>query len=138
MIGTIMTEHNAVKILVRLAGILAVGSLLWAHHGSRISYDMKKQVTLMGVVKEFVYVNPHVYFIFEVKNDQGHVTEWAAETDSPIRMESRYHWSRHYLRPGDEVTVTVWPSKVGAPRGFLAKLVTADGKVTDHSEQPQE
>jgi hypothetical protein len=32
----------------------------------------------------------------------------------------------------------MWPSKVGAPRGFLAKLVTADGKVLDHTEQPQQ
>jgi hypothetical protein len=138
MIGGAMLEHNAVKILLRLGGTLAVGTLLWAHHGSRISYDMTKQITLMGVVKEFVYVNPHVYFTFDVKDDHGHITEWAAETDSPIRMENRYHWSRRYLRSGDAVTVTVWPSKVGAPRGFLAKLVTADGKVTDHSEQPQE
>jgi hypothetical protein len=55
-----------------------------------------------------------------------------------MMMELRFQWSRHYLRPGDEVTVTVWPSKVGAPRGFLAKLVTADGGVTDHSDQPRE
>ena len=121
-----------------LAGVLTVVGLVWAHHASRISYDVMKQVTLNGVVKEFVYVNPHVYFTFDVKDDQGHVTEWAAETDSPIRMENRFHWSRHYLKPGDEVTVTVWPSKMGAPRGFLAKLMTADGKVTDHSDQPQE
>ena len=64
--------------------------------------------------------------------------QWAAETDPPIMMASEFGWSRKYLKPGDEVTVTVWPSKAGAPRGFLAKLVTSDGRVTDHSEQPQQ
>lgn len=109
-----------------------------AHHGSRVSYDLTKTVTLKGVIKEVSYSNPHVYFTFEVKDASGRVTEWAAETDPPIMLERRYGWSKKYLKAGDEVTVTLWPSKVGAPRGFLAKLVTADGKVLDHSEQPQQ
>jgi hypothetical protein len=109
-----------------------------AHHGSRVSYDLTKTVTLKGTIKEVQYANPHVYFIFDVKDDQGHVTEWGAETDPPIMLENRYGWSKKYLKAGDEVTVTLWPSKVGAARGFLNKLVTADGKVLDHSEQPQQ
>ncbi len=117
---------------------LALNGRVVAHHGSRISYDLTKTVTVKGSVKEFDYVNPHVYFTFDVKDNQGHVTEWAAETDPPIMMGNRYGWSRNYLKPGDQVTVTLWQSKVGAPRGFLAKLVTADGRVTDHSEQPQQ
>ena len=123
---------------VKLAVCLFVAGQAFAHHGSRVSYDLTKTVTLKGVVKEFVYVNPHVYITFEVKDERGLVTEWAAETDPPIMMGARYSWSRKYLKPGDEVTITVWPSKVGAPRGFLAKLVTSDGRVTDHSEQPQQ
>lgn len=131
--------ENRIKAAALLLSIL-LGSagIASAHHGSRASYDLTKQVTLKGVIKEFVYVNPHIYFTFDVKDDQGHVTEWAAETDPPMMMERRFHWTRHLLKPGDEVTVTVWPSKVGAPRGFLAKLVTPDGKVTDHSDQPRE
>jgi len=121
-----------------VVGLLAITGQAFAHHGSRVSYDLTKTVTLKGIVKEFVYVNPHVYITFEVKDDQGGTTEWAAETDPPIMMASRFGWSRKYLKPGDEVTITVWPSKAGAPRGFLARLVTSDGRVTDHSEQPQQ
>jgi hypothetical protein len=117
---------------------LALLFALLGHHGSRVSYDLTKTVTLKGIVKEVAYTNPHVYFTFDVKDDRGHVTAWAAETDPPIMLERRYNWSRKYVKAGDEVTVTVWPSKVGAPRGFLAKLVTADGKILDHSEQPQQ
>ncbi len=121
-----------------VVGLLAIASQAFAHHGSRVSYDLTRTVTLKGIVKEFVYVNPHVYITFDVKDGQGPVTEWAAETDPPIMMANRFGWSRKYLKPGDEVTITVWPSKAGAPRGFLAKLVTSDGRVTDHSEQPQQ
>jgi hypothetical protein len=123
-------------VLFLMAGAM---SLVWGHHGSRISYDMTKTVTVTGIVKEFKYQNPHVYFTFDVKDEKGEVTTWGAETDSPIVMERRYQWNRHFLAPGDEVTVTLWKSKVDAPRGFMAKLVRPDGSITDHSGQlPQE
>jgi hypothetical protein len=121
--------------LTLLTGLLlASGNLALAHHGSRISYDMSRMVTVEGVVTEFDYTNPHCYFLFDVTDDTGAVTHWAAETDPPSMM-TRYNWNKNFLKPGDKVTVTVWPSKVGAPRGFLAKLVKADGTVTDHSGQ---
>ena len=117
--------------------LLLVFALI-GHHGSRVSYDLTRTVTLNGVIKEVSYTNPHVYFTFEVTDEKGKVTEWGAETDPPIMLERRYNWSKKYVHAGDKVTVTVWPSKVGAPRGFLAKLVTADGHVLDHQEQPQQ
>ena len=52
------------------------------------------------------------------------------ETYSPFVMLEQ-GWDKHSFKAGDEVTVTVWPSKVGSPRGFLAKIVSPDGKVTD-------
>jgi hypothetical protein len=120
---------------VLASGLLAMSaSLALAHHGSRISYDMSQMVTVKGVVTEYSWNNPHVYFLFDVKDETGKVTSWAAETDPPSTM-TRYGWGKNYLKVGDEVTVTVWPSKVGAPRGFLAKLVKADGTLTDHTGQ---
>jgi hypothetical protein len=105
-----------------------------AHHGSRVSYDMNSMVTVQGVVTEFSWANPHVYFLFDVTDDKGKTVRWAAETDPPSTM-TRYGWNKDYLKVGDKVTVTVWPSKVGSPRGFLAKLVKEDGSVTDHTGQ---
>lgn len=130
-------ERNLLRISFFVAA-LAVTNLAMAHHGSRISYDLSKTVTLKGIVKEFSYENPHIYITFEVKDDNGNVTLWAAETDPPAMMSRKFGWSRHYIKPGDEVTISLWPSKVGSTRGFLARLVTADGRVTDHTEQPQQ
>jgi hypothetical protein len=130
--------NRLVALSLSLAFLQFVARPAFAHHGSRVSYDLTKTVTVKGTIKEVQYANPHVYFIFDVKDADGHVTEWGVETDPPIMLENRYGWSKKYLKAGDEVTVTMWQSKVGAPRGFLAKLVTADGKVLDHSEQPQQ
>lgn len=125
-------KNTVAKVLIAVAALLALSAPMLAHHGSRISYDLTKMVTLTGTVTEFQWQNPHVYITFDVKDDAGKVTNWGAETYSPIVM-ARDGWSRHTLKTGDKVTVTVWPSKIGTPRGFLAKLVDPDGHVTDLS-----
>jgi Family of unknown function (DUF6152) len=112
------------------AGVLLVCGTLWAHHGSRISYDLNKTVTVTGNITQYAWANPHVYFTLDVKDEQGNVVNWGAETYAPVIM-ARSGWTRTSLKPGDKVTMTVYPSKVGAPRGFLEKIVFPDGVVTD-------
>jgi hypothetical protein len=48
-----------------LAILRGTSGLVRAHHGSHASYELTQEVTLKGVIKEFVYVNPHIYFIFK-------------------------------------------------------------------------
>ncbi len=119
------------RFILILTSALSGGGLASAHHGSHISYDMSRQITAKGAIRQFSFQNPHVYFTFDVKDERGNVIEWAAETEPPILMESRFHWNRDYLRPGDPVTVTLWPVKAGTSRGLLVRLATADGRVTD-------
>jgi hypothetical protein len=44
---------------------LAAAAILWlagsqaAHHGTTISYDRSKPLTLKGMITNFQYVNPH-------------------------------------------------------------------------------
>lgn len=111
------------------------GPPLDAHHGSAVSYDISSQVTLTGVVTEWVWRNPHCFVLFDVTDEQGKVVNWGAETHPTnfmVRNEVNgvpVPWSAETLRPGDKVTITLFRSKVGAPRGLLAKVVAADGKV---------
>ena len=120
------------RFLIAVAGFIAWSAPMFAHHGSRISYDLTQMVTLTGTVTEFQWQNPHVYIKFDVKDKGGKVTNWGAETYSPVVM-TRDGWGRKTLKTGDKVTVTLWPSKIGTPMGFLAKLVHPDGHVTDLS-----
>lgn len=107
-------------------GFAIVSSPVLAHHGSRVSYDLTKPVTLKGTVSSFGWQNPHVYLGFDVKDDHGNVTNWGAEVaENPHEMMAR-GWSKDTLKAGDQITVTVFPSKVGAPRGLLSKLTMND------------
>jgi hypothetical protein len=116
------------KSFILLAGILIVCSPLFAHHGSRASYDVNKQITMAGTVTEFVWSNPHSQIFFDVKDEKGNVVNWGAEDDTPLHL-LRKGWTKDILKPGDQVTVTLCPSKAGTPRGLLAKLVLANGRV---------
>ena len=112
------------------AVILMVCSPVLAHHGSGVSYDLSKVVTMEGTVTEFQWRNPHVYVMYDVKDAQGNVVNWGAETHAPVVCENQDHWTKSTLKPGDKITIGVFPSKLGSPRGLLAKIVMTDsGKV---------
>ena len=121
--------RNKLPICLALAALflMALGSA-FAHHGSGVSYDLRKIVTMEGIVTEFQWRNPHVYVLYDVKDAQGNVVNWGAETHSPVVCENQDGWSKSTLKPGDKITISVFPSKIGTDRGLLAKIVL-NGKV---------
>ena len=108
-------------------GLLMVAFPIVAHHGTNASYDLSKQVTLSGVVTEFVWTNPHCQLFFDVKDDKGNVVHWAGETNSPGVL-SQAGWNKRIMKPGDQITITLSPSKAGTPVGVVRKIVLPDGQ----------
>jgi hypothetical protein len=109
-----------------VVGLVMVCAPVFAHHGSRVSYDLDKPVTMKGTVTSLLWQNPHVFLSYNVKDDAGTVTDWGAEmAETPHQMTLR-GWTKNTLKSGDEVTLTVFPSKAGTPRGLLSKLVLND------------
>jgi uncharacterized protein DUF6152 len=117
--------------------VLMVGSPVLAHHGSGVSYILNKGVTMEGTVTEFRWQNPHVYIMYDVKDAQGNVVTWGAETHSPIVCEDEDGWTKSTLKPGDKITITVYPSKISTPRGLLAKIVLNGKVIIDDTHDTQ-
>lgn len=119
------------KIRLGLAVVLLVASApLLAHHGTGVSYDMKKVTSLKGVVTRFAFANPHSQLYFDVTNDKGNVTHWAAEMRAPGNLLAEGYTRRGLmdkLAPGTAVTVTGNPSKSGAPVLVFSKAIFEDG-----------
>lgn len=119
---------NLLRTYGLVMGLLLVASVpMIAHHGSGVSYDMKKQVTMTGTVTKLQWANPHTYIMYTVKDDAGNVVLWGAESHPPNMMAER-GWKSNTLKPGDVIVITVYPSKIGATRGLLSKVVM-NGKV---------
>jgi len=121
---------KALLTIVVFVSCLTFSIAVFAHHGTGVSYDMHKVVVLKGVVKEFVFQNPHSQLYFDVTDEKGNMVRWAAEMRNPRNFES-YGFSKRFLlgkfAPGATVTVTGNPSKAGTPVLVFGKAVTADG-----------
>jgi uncharacterized protein DUF6152 len=121
-----MKIRTAFGIAFLAGGLWLAGVPAFAHHGGS-DYDTQHPVALKGTVKEFDWNNPHCQIFIDVKDDKGAVVAWSLETYAPAVMK-RAGWTRETLHAGDEVTITVIPSKKGNPVGMVRKLVFPDGK----------
>ena len=64
--------------VVPLFAVLAVASSAWAHH-SFAMFDLDKEVTLEGAVKDVQWANPHVWLEVDVADGNGGTTKWSFE-----------------------------------------------------------
>src|SRR5438094_8116568 len=110
-----------VALLMFFTIVLAVVSTpVFAHHGTNISYDHSKPTTLKGTVTEFVWRNPHAQLYFDVNDESWNLVHWAGELNS-AGVLSGHGWTRKMSVPGDQLTISVFPSKTGAPGGGVAR-----------------
>ena len=63
------------------------------------------QTTVSGTVTDYKLVNPHTQIFFDVKDDNGKVEKWVAETNSAVALY-RTGWSKTTLKLGDKITAT--------------------------------
>ena len=111
-----------------IAFLTLSGSLL-AHHGTAASYDSKKSVTITGTLTKFSWTNPHCYVQLDVKGADGQVVSWAGEMNSPGILQTA-GWTKNTLKAGDQVTLSLHPSKAGTSVGEVdrAKPIVVNGK----------
>ena len=111
------------------AGALALtvaASAAQAHH-SFAMFDMSKEVTVNGTVKQFQWTNPHCYIQLMVKDGSGKETEWSLEMGAPMYLYAR-GWRPGTIKPGMRITVTLNPLRNGNPGGVVRDVAGPDGK----------
>lgn len=109
------------------AALLLVSSMALAHH-SFAMFDLARDETIEGVVKEFQFTNPHVWIQVMVPDGKGGETEWSIEAGAPGMM-LRTGWKSSTLKPGDKVSLVMHPLKSGKPSGSLVRITVPDGRV---------
>ena len=114
-----------VRFIVALS-VLVMGASASAHHSFSSEYDASKPVTLNGVVTKVEWMNPHVYFYVNVKDDTGKVNNWALEMGAPSGLQ-RQGWTRNTLQVGDIVKVEGSAARNGTKLAN-ARNVYKDGK----------
>jgi uncharacterized protein DUF6152 len=126
-------QFKSLHWIVVAGTLLAIGGSAFAHHGSAMY--VKKAIVLKDVtVTRFLWQNPHTLVLFDAKDGKGNVVHWAGEAGSAgaIRLLG---WNKYSLRPGDLITVYIWPSKFEPSAGRLEKIVLDDGRVLKDSDR---
>ena len=63
------------------------------------------------------------------------VVGWSAETGSPGSV-ARVGWNRNSVKPGDKVTIELYPARNGAHVGRLKKVIFPDGRELLDTQNP--
>lgn len=108
-------------LFVMVGGLLVVSRLAFSHHSLSI-YRGERDFTLTGVATEFLFVNPHAVVRFEVRDANGNVESWSAETSGVRRLETA-GWNKDTIKPGDQVTVIGRVAKDGSKKMFMEKIL---------------
>ena len=109
--------------------LVAMVSPLIAHHGTSVTYQVDKVMTLTGTAVEFAYVNPHPQLYFDVKDADGKIQHWGSEfAPTPLMMKNmKAGWSRTSIKAGDPVVVVCNPHRVVGSTACLMKELTVNG-----------
>jgi hypothetical protein len=107
-------------------------AILFAHHGSAVSYDLSQRVTNKGKITEFKYINPHPAIFWDVADEKGNVVHWTGEIAPNVAQLQQVGWGRKRseaaLAPGTAVTITLSPSRAGGPVGLIQRIESASGE----------
>jgi hypothetical protein len=109
--------------------VLVVSGTVLAHHGTP-AYESKLTELKNATVTKFAWANPHALIDFDVKDANGKVVHWVAETAAPQALRL-VGWSKVSMQPGDKITVYIYASKTGNPVGRLNHIILADGTRLD-------
>ena len=116
-----------------LSILIMVGAVASAHHGTGVSYDASKPISMTAVVTEFRYANPHPQLYFDVKDPKGEVVHWSGEFYPNTAQLQQFGWGKRrseaVLPVGTEIKITLAPSRAGTPVGAVLKLTDAKGEV---------
>ena len=92
-------------------------------------FDMRKNVTLRGVVEEYRWQNPHSHIVVRVgagAADRSTVGTWTVEA-SAIGVMTSSGWSPMTFAFGDPITVVAHPNKAGSKLVLLFYATKPDG-----------
>ena len=118
------------RSLVARAAIAAslgvAASAVFAHH-SFAMFDQTKQVTVIGVVTETQWTNPHVWVFLEGAPAGGKKERWGVEFTSKVHL-TRRGFTSDMVKVGDNVEFTVNPYRDGKPGGRFVAVKMANGE----------
>jgi hypothetical protein len=123
-----MSRNLRVYVLaVGFALSLAAVPLL-AHHSFAAEFDNSKPVKVTGKVVKVEWMNPHIWFYVDGKDETtGKTAVWGFSAGPPATM-ARRGIKKDVMKIGDIVKVDGFLAKDGSPNASGGRVTFADGR----------
>ena len=113
--------------LLTLLVLTAVHAPVFAHHSETAEFDQSNPVKVTGTIVKVEWLNPHVWFYVDVKDDSGKVTTWGFSNAPPGALMRR-GITKDLLVVGSTVNVEGFRAKDGSNNGFGQRVTYQDGR----------
>src|SRR5690348_4491354 len=82
-------------LIAFLGALFVLGAgVAFAHH-SFAMFDRDKEMTLVGVVEDFQWTNPHSWIEVNVPKENGAIDKWSIECNSPNNLSRQGRSEEH-------------------------------------------
>jgi hypothetical protein len=95
-----------------------------AHHGSA-DYDVTRDIAVSGVLHEWRWSQPHTRVVVSV-GAADKAEKWDGE-GPPLAWAQARGWSPQTLKPGERVTLVMYPSRRRPRSGLVKRIQRASG-----------
>src|SRR6202521_6215806 len=85
-------------------GLLVMATPIFAHHSETAEYDATKPVKVTGTISKVEWMNPHIWFYVDVKDENGKITTWGF-SGAPPGMLLRRGITKDVLKIGSVVNI---------------------------------
>ena len=114
------------RILLLLSA-LSIMVPAFAHHSEAAEFDQSRPVKVTGTIVKVEWLNPHVWFYVDVKDEQGSVTTWGFSAAPPGALMRR-GITKDALVIGAVVNVEGSRARDGSNNASGRSVTFADGR----------
>ena len=117
--------RNLVGLVIALSLMVANS---YAHHSFAAEYDGSKPVNVTGKIKRVEWLNPHIWFYVEGKDEiTGRTAVWGFSA-APPGMMARRGIKKETLKLGETIRVEGFLARDGSANASGGKVTFLDGR----------
>jgi hypothetical protein len=107
--------------------VLLVPVVALAHHSEAAEFDTSKPIKVTGTVTKVEWMNPHIWFYVDVKDETGKVTTWGF-SGLPPGMAVRKGFTKETMKIGETIVVQGFRAKDGSNNASGNVVTFPDGR----------